>query len=106
MPDTKALLQEVEAAFHPVEKPGGSSLSFHKSGCSSCEFLRRDLEQYSASTLPDVAIRYLHNDLSCLSAEGLRWVLPSYLQRCITQNAKYDAIETEFLIYTLAPEAN
>ena len=106
MPNTEALLQEIEAAFPPSEKPEGSALSFHQSGCSECEYLRQDLEQYSALTLPDEAIRYLHNDLSCLSAQGLRWVLPSYLRRCVTQDAEYDAIETEFLIYNLAPEEN
>ncbi len=40
--------------------------------------------------------------MSCLSAAGWRWALPSYLKRCITQDL-HDPIETEFLIYNLSP---
>lgn len=85
-----------------VQKPPARSIMFHESGCFQCEYVRSDLEQYTEPSLPDEAIRYLHNDMSCLSAAGWRWALPSYLKRCITQDL-HDPIETEFLIYNLSP---
>jgi hypothetical protein len=100
----QALLEEIATVLPPVEKPGREDIAFHKSGCDQCNYLRKDLEQYQGKTLPDEAIRYLHNEWSCLSAAATRWVLPSYLVRCLTQDT-YDPLETEFLIYTLAPEA-
>jgi hypothetical protein len=100
---TQALLDEISAVLPPVSKPPRDSIAFHKIGCDQCKYLRDDLDQYQGATLPDDAIRYLHNEWSCLSAAATRWVLPSYLARCVTQDL-YDPLETEFLIYTLAPE--
>jgi len=87
----------------PVPKPEGRDISLHESGCWQCKYLRDDLAQYEDSELPNEAIRSLHQELSCLSARGWRWVLPSYLRRCLTQDPAYDAVETEFLIYNLGP---
>ena len=100
--DTVALLEEIDRVFPLVAKPSGDLIMFHQSGCYECEGVRNDLEQYSEPSLPDNAIRYLHNDMTCLSADGWRWVLPSYLKRCVTQDL-YDPVETEFLIYNLSP---
>lgn len=98
------LIAEMEAVLPPIPKPVGSALSFHQTGCMQCEFLRGDLEKYNEPLLPDEAVRWLRGELTLLSAEGLRWVLPSYLRRCITQDPECDAMETEFLIYTLGPD--
>ena len=100
---TQALLEEIATVLPPVAKPARGEIAFHKSGCDHCHYLRGDLDQYHGETLPDEAIRSLHNDWSCLSAAATRWVLPSYLARCVTQDL-YDPLETEFLIYMLAPE--
>ena len=100
---TQALLEEIALILPPVPKPARAEIAFHKSGCDQCDYLRNDLDQYQGTVLPDGALRYLHNEWSCLSPAATRWVLPSYLALCLTQDL-YDPLETEFLIYTLAPE--
>ena len=104
MPSTDALLKEVESFFPWVEKPQGKLLSFHESGCLACEFIRNDLAEYSEKALPDEAIRYLCREMTSLSALGWRWVLPSYLRLCLSQDPYNDSGETEYLIYNLAPK--
>lgn len=103
MPTASELLAEIEDVLPHVPKPVGSAVSFHESACVQCEFFRNDLETYVDPVLPDEAVRWLSGELTLLSAEGLRWVLPSYLRRCVAQDAECDAMETEFLIYTLVP---
>lgn len=102
--DTETLLLEVEKVFIPVNKPTGFALSFHKVGCASCEYLRKGLEIYTDRFLSPEAIRYMHGEMSCLSAKGWRWVLPSYLHHCLTADSTTDGDQTtEFLIYNLGP---
>jgi hypothetical protein len=101
---TQALLEEIATVLPPVAKPAKGEIAFHQSGCAHCNDLREDLDQYQGEILPDKAIRHLHSQWSCLSATATRWVLPSYLARCLTQDL-YDPLETEFLIYALAPES-
>lgn len=101
--DTEALLSEVERAFPYVEKPRGPDLSFHADGCGLCRYLREDLELYSGRELPPQALRTIHGDMSCLSAAGWSWVLPSYLRHCLTVAGTSNDPETEFLIYNLSP---
>ncbi len=100
----ETLMQEIEAAFPYVDKPKGLALSFHKDDCWHCRELREDLEPYSGKEVPAEVIRYMHQDMSCLSAQGWLWALPSYLRVCIAQEGDYDAMETEFLIYNFAPK--
>jgi hypothetical protein len=100
--DTQALLEEISSELPPIPKPHSRAIPFHRDGCGHCELLRDDLEQYTEPTLPPEAIRYLHDEWSCLSSQATRWVLPSYLKHCIVQDT-YDGLETEFLIYSLRP---
>lgn len=102
--NTEHLRKEIEPAFTFVEKPNGLSLSFHKDDCHQCGYLRDDLAQYKGKELPPEGIREIHQEMSCLSAQGWRWALPSYLRYCLTEEAGYDQLEIEFLIYNLAPE--
>jgi hypothetical protein len=104
--DASELLREIERVFPPVPKPIGSALSFHEVDCAHCDYLRRDLEAYTSKFLPAKAFRTLYGEMSCLSADGWRWVLPSYLPFCIAQDTSYDPIETEFLIYNLSPSSD
>ncbi len=97
------LKKEIEAAFPFIEKPKGLAISFHKDDCHQCGYLRDDLEQYRGGELPQEAIREIHQEMSSLSALGWRWALPSYLRYCLTEEARYNQMETEFLIYNLAP---
>lgn len=98
------LSKEIEECFPYLEKPIGSELSFHGEGCHQCYFLRADLEEYKGKELPPDAIRHIHQELTCLSASGYSWVLPSYLRFCLTDLAAYNQMETEFLIYNLGPK--
>lgn len=95
---------EIEREFPFVEKPQGRSLSFHKSDCDHCIYLRRDLEVYKGKELPREAIRCVHQEMSSLSAKGFAWVLPSYLRYAIASKPSYSNTEVEFLIYNLGPE--
>ena len=104
MNETASLFKEIEKTFPFVDKPNGLALLHHKVGCFNCEMVRRDLETYSKPELPKEALRYLHNEMGCLSAKGWRWVLPSYLRYCVGVNDTYDGLETEYLIYTLGPD--
>jgi len=103
--NTETLLTEVEKVFIPINKPSGFAISSHKVGCDLCEYLRKDLEVYSDRLLPSEAIRYIYGEISCLSAKGWRWVLPSYLHHCLTADSTTDHDQaTEFLIYNLGPD--
>ena len=99
------LLAEVSKVFPHVEKPKGLELSFHKDACSLCQYLRRDLQAFSGRELPARGLRIIYNEMSCLSAAGWRWALPSYLRRCLAATGTYDDYETEFLIYNLGPKS-
>ena len=98
------LSKEIETCFSFVEKPKGLELSFHKEECAHCHYLREDLKHFCDSEIPPEAIRWIHQEMSCLSADGWRWVLPSYLRYCLTDVAQYNRDETEFLIYNLSPD--
>ena len=99
-----ALLKEIESVFPLVEMPLGIDLAFHKHGCLECDELREDLEQYRDKEITGEAIRLIHQELSSLSAKAWRWVLPHYLRFCLTPEAKYNRMETEFFIYSLGPD--
>ncbi|WP_097459230.1 DUF6714 family protein [Mangrovitalea sediminis] len=101
--NTEDLRKEIEATFPFVEKPQGLALSFHKDACFQCEYLRKDLQSFKGKELPPEGIREIHQEMSCLSAKGWRWVLPSYLRYSLAEDASYDKTETEFLIYNLSP---
>ena len=102
--DSENLIKEIELVFPFVERPKGIQVSFHKVDCYQCLYLRQEMERYPGTELPKEALRYLHNELSCLSAKGWAWVLPSYLRYCVTADETYDGMETEFLIYNLSPD--
>jgi hypothetical protein len=101
--NTEALLAEVERVFPFVDKPDGLDLRFHKDDCAHCQFLAEDLEAFPGKELPPPALRNICNEMSCLSALGWRWALPSYLRHCLKVTDTYDDMETEFLIYSLGP---
>ncbi len=101
----QALKNEIEHVFPFIEKPQGISISFHEDDCSQCGYLREDLSVYLDPELPMEGIRDIHQEMSCLSAEGWRWALPSYLRFCFTKEAVENGMETEYLIYNLSPAA-
>jgi hypothetical protein len=100
---TESLLNEMKVAFPPTKMPSNQELRFHAKGCLQCEFLANDLDDFRGKTIDGAAIRHIHQEMSCLSAKGWAWVLPHYLPYCLTSEAEYNQMETEFLLYNLSP---
>ncbi len=100
---TEELLVEILTVFPFREMPAGLELRFHRTGCPQCEYLSNDLEEFRGKTIGEVAIRQLHQEMSCLSAQGWAWILPHYLRFCLSKEADFSRMETEFLLYSLSP---
>ncbi len=101
---TEKLAEDIENTFPIVDMPRGSDISFHKDGCFECSWLAEKLERYRGKEFTGDAIRLIHQELTCLSAKAWRWILPHYLKFCLTSEAAYNTMETEFLIYNLGPD--
>jgi hypothetical protein len=97
------LRNELAACFPQVEMPPRSELLFHRD-CRECADLLEDLDSLRGSKIDGDAIRLLHQELSHLSPAAWRWILPHYLEFCLTPEARYNQMETEFLIYNLGPD--
>lgn len=95
------IFQEIEREFPYVKCPQGLKLSFHEDECPHCYFLQHEMEQYG-DRIPRRGLRWLNDELSCLSSKGMLWVLSSLLRHCVASNDTYDGVETEFLIYHLS----
>jgi hypothetical protein len=101
--DINKLTKEIEATFPLVEMPSRIELSIHKENCPECDDLVDDIDQYRDKEITGDAIRLIHQELSLLSAKAWQWILPHYLRFCLTSEAEYNRMETEFLIYNLSP---
>jgi hypothetical protein len=97
------LLKEIRAAFPQVQMPTKRDLRFHPEDCFQCEHLSEYLDESRGKPVDGAIIRYMHQEMSCLSAKGWLWALPHYLPFCLTPEAEYNRMETEFLIYNLGP---
>ncbi len=102
-PSTQKLLGLVNEVFPSVPKPEGPALCAHQHGCPHCNYLSKALEPYCLPDLSQEALSVVHREMTCLSAAGWRWVMPSYLRRCIDMPDGFVAPEAEFLIYNLGP---
>jgi hypothetical protein len=101
---TDELLAEIQGAFPLVEMPSEVELRFHPEGCDHCSYLSGDIAELRGKTIDGAAIRRMHQEMSCLSAMGWAWALPHYLPFCLTAEAEYNQMETNFLVYNFAPE--
>jgi len=100
----EALLREIEKTFPRVEMPERSKLLLAQmEAVGDSDLLARDLEELRGKPIDGAAIRSVHQELSFLSAATWRWLLPHYLSYCLTDEARYNRFETEFLIYNLGP---
>jgi len=102
--NTNELLAEIQSVFPHVEMPINAELRFHPEGCLHCDYLAQDLEEMRGKPVDGNVIRHLHQEMSCLSAKGWAWALPHYLPFCLTPEAEYNQMETEFLVYNLGPD--
>lgn len=101
--DPGTLAGEIDRLLPLVNMPPADALVHHREGCPVCKDLAGDLEELRGRAIDGDAIRQLHQEMSHLSAEAWRWVLPYYLRYCLTPEAEYNSFETEFLIYSLSP---
>jgi hypothetical protein len=95
------LLSEVVETFRYVPRPSLSEIRFHKDECAHCEMTAKFLAGYTEPALPASAIRWLCDELSSLSAEATRWLLPSYLRHVLTDPIEMER-PIEFLIYNIS----
>jgi hypothetical protein len=102
--DKSSLAKEIISSFPPVEMPSHHDLTFHKKDCWSCEYVAEYLEKNRGKAVDGNIIRYLHQEMSNLSAKSWLWILPHYLPFCLTPEAEHNKMETEFLIYNLGPD--
>lgn len=92
---------EIDRTFPFVEMPPRGELLNNDPRLGS---VGEELEQYRGKPIDGTAIRLLHQELYELSPAGWRWILPYYLRYCLTPEAEYSRMETEFLIYNLSPK--
>jgi len=104
MMNTEELLCEINSAFPLIAMPDKFALGFHPKDCHQCAFLAEDLEEYRGKAIDDAAIRQIHQQLTCLSAQAWLWILPHYLRFCLTQPDGYNHAEIEYLLYGLGPD--
>ena len=100
---TNILLNEIESAFPFTEMSLDTDLLFYEKDFFECHDLLADIEQDRGKEITGNAIRVIHQEMSHLSAKTWEWVLPHYPRFCFTAEAEYNRMETEFLIYSLAP---
>jgi hypothetical protein len=81
------LLTEVRAVFPLVEMPAQRDLRVHSDGCAQCGYLSEYLDERRGHIVDGPVIRYMHQEMSCLSARGWAWALPHYLPYCLTPAA-------------------
>ena len=102
--DTATLLKRIGSAFPSVDLPLRAEIAFHPRGCAQCADLVEDLEPYRGKDVDVSLIRSVYQEMPHLSAKAWRWLLPNYLRFCLTDEAVYSRMETEFLIYNLGPD--
>lgn len=98
------LFVEIESVFKLIEMPNADELTFHKVHCAECDDLREELLLCRGKSITGETIRLIHQELSLLSAKAWRWILPHYLKYCLTPEAEFNQMETQFLIYNLGAD--
>ncbi len=101
---TAVLCEEIRRVFPSVEMPPQSKLLFRRGAADRHADILNVLEEKRRGSIDGGFIRAIHQELSQLSAEAWRWVIPHYLCYCLTEEAQYNRFETEYLIYNLGPE--
>lgn len=100
--NTKILQEEIRTAFVVIDMPDKNDILFH--GEDKCQSdLLCEIEDLRGRVISTEVIRMLHQEMSSLSAKTWLWILPHYLKYCLTPEAEYSQMETEYLIYSLSP---
>ncbi len=99
-PQAAELVEKINRVFPPTSKPADTDLIQHDTACVQCAWTGTHLEPFEGPILPFKALRGLHMEMSCLSAAGWRWALPSFLRYSLA-GPHHDDLETESMIYFL-----
>jgi hypothetical protein len=100
---SESLLAKIRVRFPFVEMPPRENIIFRCTNDGYFDGLLADIEQYRERVITIDLIRILHQELSNLSSEALLWILPYYLEYCLSPEAEYSQMEVEYLIYALSP---
>ncbi len=103
--DSLELLERIESTFPIVEMPASEELPFATLNERLAGDLIRDLEEFRGKVVTVALIRGVHQEMTHLSPQAWRWILPHYLRFCMTPEAERSRLEMEFLIYNLRPRA-
>ena len=98
------VLRAIEEAFPVVARRPDEELMEHKTGCTLCDCERQwilERSQPYPTELSDDAVRGISLELSCYSAAGLQWVMPS-LARAALKNSGGDDLVAERWVISLA----
>lgn len=98
-----SLSREIDEVFTPLDMPPKTDMLFRQNNDGYYDSLIREIERFRGKDITVELIRILHQEMSNLSAKMWLWILPSYLKYCLTPEAEYSQMETEFLIYALSP---
>jgi hypothetical protein len=98
------LMEEIEICFPIIDMPLSTELPFRTLDSTEAAYLMQELEAFREKPFTVDVIRLVYQEMSHLSAKAWRWLLPHYLRFCITPEAEYSRLETEFLIYNLRPD--
>ena len=82
--DTETLSAEIRQFFSYVDMPIPEKLTLYNESSSESEYLIRDLEEYRGKPVSQDLLRGIHQELSLLSAEAFAWIMPYFLEYCLS----------------------
>lgn len=99
---TENLRQVIEEAFPKTAMPEPSSIfdDCHPEHAS----LTADMTEIKGEFDSTIA-RIIHQELRWLNPIGFVWVMPYYLDFCLSEDGQYSTAETQFLIFLFSPES-
>jgi hypothetical protein len=91
---------EIERAFPLVEMPPPEAIRYHPTGCWQCDELAAYLEDHRNNRAGGFTlIDTVWQEMSCLSAQATRWILPHYLRYCLTPEAQEEEMKLENFVF-------
>jgi hypothetical protein len=98
------VITAIEESFPFGARPPDENLMEHPTGCLLCDCEREWILERSEphpAELSEDAARGASLELTCFSAAGVQWLMPSLL-RCALQDSSGDNLVAERLIYRFA----
>jgi hypothetical protein len=99
------VITAIEESFPFVARPPNEQLMEHPTGCILCdcerEWIMARSEPHPAELSEDAA-RGASLELSCYSASGAKWLMPSLLRCALSESNSSDPLVAERLLYSFA----